>query len=356
MQNLQRRLLAGAAIAAVPLTLATGLAFAAGWIGPDRVSGGRVADALEYNSGPHAGYRRAHAKGLCVSGVFVANGAGADLSSATVFKPGRYPVLGRLSTAGGNPFAKDGRNVFRSLALQITAPDGEIWRMALDHTPIFPVATPEAFVEFQHASRPDPATGKPSPELMQAYLARHPETRAFQDYLARAPLPDSFATGTYYSINAFRFVSPAGVENLVRWSFTPEGPVNVLDKARLGELPRDFLFTEFLSRLQRGPVQWQMEVVTAAPGDVTDDATVLWPASRPTRVVGTLILSSATPEESGACRDITFDPTLLPRGVGLSDDPLLSARAAGYAASFRRRALEEPGASAVGRDGPGARS
>ncbi len=355
MPNLPRRLMSGVAIAALPLTLLTGLALAAGWIGPKRVSGGGVADALEYNSGPHAGYRRAHAKGLCVSGVFEANGAGADLSRATVLAPGRYPVLGRLSTAGGNPFAKDGRNVFRALALQITAPDGEIWRMAMDHTPIFPVATPEAFVEFQRASRPDPATGKPSPEVMQAYLARHPETRAFQDYLARAPLPDSFATGTYYSINAFRFVSASGAERLVRWSFTPDAPVAYLDKARLGERPRDFLFTEFLSRLERGPVRWRMQVVTAAPDDVTDNATVLWPASRPSREVGTLILTSATPEETGACRDITFDPTLLPQGVGLSDDPLLGARAAGYAASFRRRALETPGASAVGRDGPEAR-
>lgn len=355
MPDLPRRLLAGAAVAALPLTLLAGLALAAGWIGPKRVSGGGVADALEYNSGPHAGYRRAHAKGLCVSGVFEANGAGARLSRAAVLAPGRYPVLGRLSTAGGNPFATDGRNVFRALALQITAPDGEIWRMAMDHTPIFPVATPDAFVAFQRASRPDPATGKPSPERMRAYLADHPETRAFQDYLAQAPLPDSFATGTYYSINAFRFADASGKQSTVRWSFAPEAPVDYLDKARLADLPRDFLFTEFIARLESGPVRWRMQVVVAQPGDVTNDATVLWPASRPSIEVGTLTLISAVPEEQGPCRDITFDPTLLPAGVGLSDDPLLGARAAGYAASFRRRALETPGASAVGRDQQGAR-
>src|SRR3546814_10230798 len=79
------------------------------------------------------------------------------------------------------------------MALQLTGPDGEIWRLAMDHTPIFPVATPEAFVALQRAARPDPATGKPDPAAMKAYLARHPETRAYQDYVAAAPLPDSFA-------------------------------------------------------------------------------------------------------------------------------------------------------------------
>src|SRR3546814_4093315 len=35
----------------------------------------------------------------------------------------------------------------------LTGPDGEIWRLAMDHTPIFPVATPEAFVALQRAAR-----------------------------------------------------------------------------------------------------------------------------------------------------------------------------------------------------------
>ena len=92
-----------------------------------------------------------------------------------------------------------------------------------------------------------------------------------------------------------------------------------------------------------------MIVTVAAPGDRTDDATVSWPAARPRIDAGTLTILRAEPEESGACRDITFDPTILPDGVALSDDPLLAARSAAYAASFRRRAIEAPGPSAVGK-------
>jgi catalase len=92
-----------------------------------------------------------------------------------------------------------------------------------------------------------------------------------------------------------------------------------------------------------------MIVTVAAPGDPTDNATVMWPAGRRQVDAGTLTIARAEPEESGACRDITFDPTILPDGVTLSDDPLLAARSAAYAASFRRRAIEAPGPSAVGK-------
>lgn len=344
----RKRIATIAAIAAAPLTLLAGFAWAGGWIGQGRVSGGGIANALEYNAGKHSGYRRAHAKGLCISGRFEANGAGVELSKARLLAAGSYPAIGRFSTGGGGPHATDGRNVFHAIGLQFTAPGGEIWRLAMDHTPIFPVATPEAFVELQRATRPDPATGKPDPAVMKAYLKRHPETKAYQDYMAAAPLPDSFANGTYYSINAFRFVNGAGTAQTVRWSFVPEAAFGALDKAALASVPKDYLFDEFLGRLAKGPVRWRMRVTVAAPSDRTDNATVQWPASRRTIEVGTLIIDRASPEEQGACRDITFDPTILPDGIALSDDPLLAARSAAYAASFRRRAAEAPGPSSVG--------
>lgn len=63
--------------------------------------------------------------------------------------------------------------------------------------------------------------------------------------------------------------------------------------------------------------------------------------------MGTLTLSDATPEEAGNCRDVNFDPLVLPDGIAPSDDPLLSARSAAYARSFTRRAGEETSPSAV---------
>src|SRR3546814_17107492 len=72
--------------------------------------------------------------------------------------------------------------------------------------------------------------------------------------------------------------------------------------------------------------------------DLTDNATVRWPETRERIDVGTLVIERAVPESSGPCRDVTFDPLVLPPGIPASDDPLLSARSAVYAASLRRRA------------------
>lgn len=338
-------------VAAVPLVLAAAFAWAGGWIGPARLDGGAVTDALDHNAGGvHAGYRRAHAKGLCLTGSFAANGAGSALSGASVFRPGSYPVIGRFSLAGGIPLANDGRNVFHAMALDIATPDGQHWRTAMDHTPIFPVADPASFVALQLAGAPDPRTGKPDPDRMKAYLADHPETRAFQDYLKNAVLPDSFADATYYSINAFRFIDGAGTTRLVRWQMEPDAPLAGLDKTKLDDLPRDYLFQEMVARTEKGPSRWHLDLVVANPDDITDKATIAWSGPHRTIDAGTLTVTQVAPEEQGDCRDLNFDPTILPAGMAVSDDPLLPARSKTYSTSFTRRAGEAPGPSAIGQE------
>lgn len=237
---LPRLALIGAILAAIALLFA----WTAGWLTPARVSGGTITDALQYNSGKiFPGFRRAHAKGVCVAGRFESNGAGSSLSSAALFRPGAsVPVGGRFSLAGGNPGAPDGRNVFHALALRFVLPGGEEWRMALDHTPIFPVSTPADFQAFQIAAKPDPATGKPDPKVMAAFVATHPETQRFIAYMKTAPLPSSLSNGTYHSIDAFRFTNAAGRTQAVRWQFEPEDAFAALDKATLDRLPPDALF------------------------------------------------------------------------------------------------------------------
>jgi catalase len=222
--------------------------------------------------------------------------------------------------------------------------------MAMDDTPIFLVATPQAFRDFQLATAPDPGTGKPDPVRTADFLVHHPETRAFMEWLRDAPLPSSFANGTYYSINAFRFTNAAGETRFVRWSLVPETPFAALDKSTLASLPPDFLFDDVVQRLRQGPLRWHMIVTVAAPGDPVDDATKPWPSNRPQVDVGTLTIDRASIEEDGACRNITFDPLILPAGMASSDDPLLAARSAVYAVSLTRRDGEPAGPSAASKD------
>jgi catalase len=344
-------LAAFALIGVIVLALIAAFAWAAGWLSPARVSGGSITSALEHNNGVvEAGYRRAHAKGLCFTGDFTANGAGSALTRASALRAGTYPVLGRFSIGVGNPMASDGRNVFHSMALIVKTPDHQQWRMAMDHTPIFPVADVASFLALQAATTPDPKTGKPDPARIKPFLAVHPEVKAFQNYMAAAVLPNSFANAAYYSINAFRFTDGGGTTRFVRWQFEPEAPLAGLDKTRLDQLPRDALFQEMIARTAKGPSRWHLRLVQANPGDVTDKATVAWQGAHRTIEAGTLTIRAVQPEETGACRDLNFDPTILPAGVAVSDDPLLAARSKAYSSSFTRRAHEGPHPSAVGQD------
>ena len=77
-----------------------------------------MVDEFEAVNGEHPGFRRNHAKGVCLTGWFESNGAGARLSTPQCSRPGRVPVIGRFALAGGVPMMADGPNAVRSLALE----------------------------------------------------------------------------------------------------------------------------------------------------------------------------------------------------------------------------------------------
>jgi catalase len=56
--------------------------------------------------------------------------------------------------------------------------------------------------------------------------------------------------------------------------------------------------------------------------------------------VGTLTVQQIEPERDGPCRDINFDPTVLPAGITTSDDPFPAARSAAYSRSYNSRTAE----------------
>ena len=93
-------------------------------------------------------------------------------------------------------------------------------------------------------------------------------------------------------------------------------------------------------RLREGPLRWNLVVTEAAPGDPVDDPSQAWPEDRPRHLAGVLVLESSQPQDTGPCRDVNYDPTVVPDGIALSADPILAARAAAYAVSFNRRQRE----------------
>lgn len=329
-----------AGIGAVVGSLALGLAWTAGWLTPARVTAPRLVDAIE-NGKPFAGFRRAHARGVCVAGYFEP-AAGADAwSKARVFTQPRTPALGRLSIGGGDPLGAEAQARVRSLALQLDTDDGQQWRLAMNSFPFFAVATPQAFAEQIVASRPDPATGKPDPAKMQAFLERHPEARNFMAWAGSAPWSDSFANTAYHGVHAFRFTNADGDARYVRWTFVPQAPFAPLAPEQRQAVEAAYLTEELAVRLAQGPVRWTMELLVAEAGDPIENPSSPWPETRQRVAAGTFVLERATDQATGDCRDVNFDPTILPSGISVSRDPVLAARASAYAASFKRRLREQ---------------
>jgi catalase len=328
-----------AEIGAAVALIAGGFAYAAGWLTPSRVTTNKIIDAFERNGGLHAGYRRNHAKGLCIEGYFDSNGRAAVLSKAAVFAPGRTPVIGRFAIPGTNPEAPDNSVPIRSMALLFKQHDGEQWRTGMNSVPFFPVSTPQQFYAQLVAARPDPATGKPDPAKLKAFLSANPSAQAFATWTQSHPPSSSFANGAYYSVNAFYLVDAAGKRTAVRWAMLPELPYSPVTDAEKGESA--YLAADLMNRLQTGSLRWHLVLTVAAPGDPIDDATKQWPANREQVDAGTLVIERASSQEDGACRDVNFDPTILPAGIEPSNDPLLAARSAAYALSFKRRTREE---------------
>ncbi|MBX9856376.1 MAG: catalase family peroxidase [Gemmatimonadaceae bacterium] len=284
---------------------------------------------------PHAGFRRAHAKGICVEGVFLSSGRLAPYVTTPMFGEGETPFVGRFSIGGNNPTAPDLKAGVRSLALDFRLANGERWRTAMNINPVLAVRDVEAFYAQLGALAPDPATGRPSAARLAAFFDAHPESQPFLAW-QRAYVPTaSFATESYHGINAFLLTDASGRQRAVRWSALPLAAPgeNRYDDA-------DALQAELRDRLAKGPVRFALEFTLADAGDVVHDPSTPWPATRERVRAGVIEVRAATPQADGPCNGINFDPLVLPSGMAPSADPILHARSAAYAESQRRRATE----------------
>ena len=335
-----------AVIAVVLGGSAAAFAYTGGWLSPERLSRERVVGSLSPPGGPAPGHRRNHTKGLCFTGAFEANGAGAALSRAPMLAAGSYPVIGRFNLASAVLAQPDGAARVRGLSLSIAGPDRSEWRTGMITAPVFPVADVAAFYALQTAVQ------SKEPGAMQAFARAHPEIAAFGGWAGSAPWTGSYAEERYNALNAFLFTDAAGNDHTVRWSMLPEAVPVPVPHEQLAARPPDFLDAEIRTRLAAGPVRWRMVVTEAGPDDPVADPSKAWPEGRRSIEVGTLAVQAIQAEPDGPCRDVNYDPTVLPPGMRTSADPFPAARSSAYALSYQRRAAE---AAAYPRTAPGGR-
>jgi catalase len=214
----------------------------------------------------------------------------------------------------------------RGIGIRFLLGDRKHTDIVAHSTPTFPTQTGQGFLEFLQAL----AGG-----TIGEYLGSHPSALAHVQY--PKPAPESYGTEQYWSVTAFKLIDAAGKETFIRYHVVPEAGVKTLEKEAWKAKDPDYLQKELAERLAAGPISFKILVQVAEEGDVTNDATVHWPESRPVVELGVVKLDSIVPDNAKEQKYIIYDPSPRVEGVDVSDDPLLEFRAAVYLISGRQR-------------------
>jgi catalase len=297
----------------------------------------QIVDAIQDIGGRHEGQRAVHAKGTLCAGTFTPAPGAAQVCRAAHFQDGAARAHVRFSNGSGNPRGRDAAQDGRGLGVKVYLPDGTTTDIVALSRRQFFVRTPEDFLEFTRARKPDPETGQPDLEKLGAFLGAHPEAGpAVQEQLQSKP-PVSYATVAFNGIHAFQLTAPDGTRRWVRYRFEPAAGEAVLDDDEAAERDRDYLQEEIAQRLAQGPVAFTLSAVVAQDGDPLEDPTQAWPDDRETIELGRLELTAIATDRERDGDVLVMDPLRVTDGIEPSADPILHARSDVYAESVFRR-------------------
>jgi catalase len=263
--------------------------------------------------GKHPGFRPAHAKGAMFTGTFTPATGATSLTKAPHVSRSTTPVTARFSNSAGIPLLPDNDPNAnpRGLAIRFHLAEHVHTDIVSHSTDGFPTHTGSEFLEFLRAvAASDPAKLPGSP--LEAFLGSHPAALAFVK--TPKPAPVSFATETYFGVNAMRFTSSAGVSRYGRYRLLPEAGRAYLDDATAPPKAANYLFDEIAERVAKGPVRLKLLAQIAKDGDLVDDATIHWPEDRELVELGRVELTAPVANDAQEQKRIIFDP--IPRVEG----------------------------------------
>jgi catalase len=309
--------------------------------GPERVV--EVIDRMERHMRNVPGFRRGHARGVGLRGHFRATPEVAALTTAEHLQGRRIETVVRLSNGGASPYLPDrtgpksGNTLGHAVRFELPSGDHATWNGL--NLPAFPARTPDDFIAMVPTQRAELPGGLPNPLRIAAFLAPRPHAvRGIQAGATLKPVK-SFATARFNGFHAYYLVDADGRRRAFRFSWMPVAGIEDMDPADDVVLPPQYVVSEIKQRIAAGPVAWKLVFQMAGPDDEIDDLTRLWPQSREVVVAGELVVDRLH-EDQELVDSYIFDPTRVPPGIELSDDPVLHFRSESYAESHRRRTRE----------------
>jgi catalase len=294
---------------------------------------GHLVEDLHAAFGAHH-MRAVHTKGFILTGSFQPDAGAIAFTRADLFNAS-VPMVVRFSDFTGLPAIPDTNpnGQPRGLGVKFLMPDGSNFDLVTHSYNGFPTKTAADFGDLLEAiAASGPGAAKPTP--IEIYLAGHPAARHF--LTTQTPPPESWATTTYFGVNAFEFSNAAHSSTYVRFRLVPGAGEHYLDAATLTGKSPDYLREEISARVARQPITFTWYAQLAQKGDDLADPSTPWPESRKLVKLGVLTIDKVGPNTALADRSLSFMPgTMLP-GVGIAD-PMLAIRNAAYPLSFSER-------------------
>jgi catalase len=287
---------------------------------------------FEKLGGKHPGFRKAHASGMCATGIFVPS-ANEHFNSAALLANGNLPVSMRFSMGGANPNSNERAPGTRGLGMQIKLPNGSLHTFTGNNFPVFAGKDPETFFGFLSVLLPD-EKGKTDPAKTMAFIKANPSVQANAMWNQQAQTPVSYANTGFFGLHTFYFNQANGEKTKFRWDIQPSLGVKTLDKDEAAAMPEEFLVDTFTQQLKDEVVSFKIMASLGEAEDSDIDPSQQWPAERPQVLLGTV---TVTANGGDACNNTNFDPNIMSAGFTPSADPILRMRSPAYAISFGKR-------------------
>jgi catalase len=219
------------------------------------------------------------------------------------------------------------------MAVKFNVPDDNEVDVVMHSFDGFPTRTSAEFRELLIAVGTS-GKGVPKPTPLDAFLASHPIAKTFLTTQKEPPV--SYATTAFFGVNSFKFTNPQGQSTYVRYRFIPEAGEHYLDAATLKTKDANYLQTEIKERLDQETVTFIWYAQVAGSGDVIDDPSIAWPATRKLVRLGVVTITGLVPDQASADKKTLFLPGNLPDGMEAAD-PMIQVRMEAYPISYRHR-------------------
>jgi catalase len=270
-----------------------------------------------------------------VRGTYAPSDRAREITKSQSFtKPSR--VLARFSIGGGNlELANTDSLTLRGFGFSLGC-DEHRSDILTQSAPVHFARTLDQMLAYLKARMPGP-DGKPDARKVRAFSAANPETLHQADYFAARPLPQSFASTTYWGVHAFPVTNAKGETRFIKFKVVPVGedvaPSTDVAKAKSA----DFLNHELEERIAAGDVRFSVMALLDRPGDPVMDLTVRWPDEDRREAVrlGTIVITGVEAEQT--CEASAFNPANLAEGIGYPPDEIFAARRVAYAISAAKR-------------------